>query len=95
MKILLACATALTLWVLVACSAPVAPMTVPSVTAPVNALPPAKKQLSIGSFDSARGGIESLQAADEKGLKAAIGSLYHATFHYAPKLTTTFLSKVT
>jgi hypothetical protein len=58
-------------------------------------LPAALSGLSIGSFNLSRGGIESLQASDETGLRSGIKHLFpHSTFHYAGKLTPTFLSTI-
>ncbi len=51
--------------------------------------------LVIGSFNLKRGGIESLAANDETGLRKAIKHQYPgSTFHYSSRLTSTFLSTV-
>jgi len=52
------------------------------------------KTLSIGSFDSTRGGAESLEASSVSGLNAAIVAMFHPKFHYTAKLTAPFLRKV-
>src|SRR5579871_4723610 len=56
-------------------------------------LPP-PKTLAIGSFNAARGGIESLGASEVMGLHAAIHKMFHAKFRYAAKLTPTFLRRI-
>jgi len=62
---------------------------------PPSQRPAALSALSIGSFNLSRGGIESLQASDETGLRSAIRHLFpRSTFHYAGKLTPTFLSSI-
>ena len=50
--------------------------------------------LTIGSFNPARGGIESLKASDLAGLRAAIKKMFHPRFKYAGKLTAKFLGSV-
>ena len=51
-------------------------------------------RLVIGSFNPARGGIESLKSSEVAGLRAAINHMFHPEFRYTAKLTKKFLAKV-
>lgn len=59
-----------------------------------NAPSTSRGTLTIGSFNPARGGIESLKASDVAGLHAAIKKTFHPRFSYAGKLTAKFLGGV-
>lgn len=85
-----------TLWALAGCAAQPAPppMAAPSLASELSPLSRAKATLAIGSFDKARGGIESLQSSDEAVLKAAIRKKYGGTFHFSPRLSSAFLGKI-
>jgi len=50
--------------------------------------------LVIGSFNPARGGIESLKSSEVAGLRAAIKHMFHPEFRYTAKVTKKFLGKV-
>jgi len=63
-----------------------------SAPAPSHALIP--KAITIGSFNSARGGVESLEAPQVAGLNAAIQSMFHPKFRYTGTLTPKFLKSI-
>ena len=70
-------------------AAPTSNMVRPDLAAPSVREPTGT--LVVGSFSSARGGIESLESSDVAGLRAAIKHMFHPKFRYTAKLTKKFL----
>jgi hypothetical protein len=80
---------------LAACAGPAgSPPTAPLSATAASSTRNVPKSMVIGSFNPARGGIESLKSPDVAGLNAAIASMFHPKFRYTGKLTPKFLHGV-